>query len=57
MNSRVLILFVFFPFTVFFFLFSHSFLALDRTAILATLPRMYFRVVLNDDLRAGEITS
>ena len=31
-------------------------LALDRTAIHETMPRMYFRVVRNDDLRVGEIT-
>ena len=44
-----------FPFNGF-FPFSPSSLALDRTAILATMPRMYFRVVRNDDLRVGEIT-
>ena len=35
---------IFFPFNGF-FPFSPSSLALDRTAILATMPRMYFRVV------------
>ena len=45
---------IFFPFNVF-FLFSQSSLALERTAILATMPRLYFRIVRNDDLRLGEI--
>ena len=55
LDRRFFLLSFFFYLRVF-FLSSTSSLALDRTAILATMPRLYFRVVRNDNHKVGEIT-
>ena len=47
---------IFFFHLMLFFLFSPPSLSLDRIAILATMPRIHFRVARNDDHRVSEIT-